>query len=65
VCDRQPVIRISSYCQDGGCVGVGWDSPAEVVVVDIKNLEGPVVPVGAAAWRRFLHNIPEPAVDRG
>lgn len=59
--DIQPQhgFRISSFCQDGGCVEVAWGSRTEVLVRDKKNPDSPIVPVGVAAWRRFLHGIPE------
>lgn len=52
--DRQIVFRTSSFCQDGGCVEVAVLPDGDALVRDKKNLDSPIIPVGAAAWRAFL-----------
>lgn len=54
--DRQPEFRIGSFCQDGGCVSVAVGE-TKVLVRDSKNPNSPVIPVGASAWRAFLHSL--------
>lgn len=56
---QQPVFKKSSFCQDGSCVEVAFASTETVLVRDNKNLTSLCIPVGAAAWRSFLHGLDE------
>jgi hypothetical protein len=50
--------RTSSYSGNNGgaCIEVA-DAPGAVLVRDTKDREGPVLAVGAEAWRRFAAKV--------
>ena len=57
---RNTQWRKSSYSGNTGgeCVEVGGNSPTDAVPVrDSKNPTGPVVTVGAPAWRSFIEGL--------
>lgn len=49
------MFEISSYCQDGGCVGVQRRT-SEVDVRDEKNPAAGHLTVSAEAWTRFTRS---------
>lgn len=53
---RDPVVRTSSHCSDGACVGVAIDR-GEVTVVDTKAGEGPTLRFTPAEWAAFVAGV--------
>lgn len=53
-----PSPRISSFCSDGGCVGVVLDDPdSAVTVVDTKLAGGPELRFTRAEWVAFVAGV--------
>ena len=50
-----PPVRTSSFCTDGGCVGVVLDD--EVTVVDTKTATGPELRFTRAEWVAFVAGV--------
>jgi hypothetical protein len=61
----QPVTawRKSSYSAQGDCVGVARH-PGCVLVRDMTDEIGPVIPLSDAEWRAFLDDISDGKFDR-
>ena len=50
------VVRTSSFCSDGGCVGVAIDQ-GEVTVVDTKSGDAPALRFTPAEWAAFVAGV--------
>jgi predicted ThiF/HesA family dinucleotide-utilizing enzyme len=50
------MIRVSSHCTDGSCVGVGIDQD-EVRVVDTKSDDGPALRFTLDEWAAFVAGV--------
>ena len=50
-----PRVRTSSFCSDGGCVGVALAD--EVSVVDTKSDDGPALRFTRAEWSAFVSGV--------
>jgi hypothetical protein len=50
------VIRVSSFCTDGSCVGVGIDRD-EVRVVDTKSDDAPALRFTPDEWAAFVAGV--------
>jgi hypothetical protein len=53
---RDPVVRTSSYCSDGACVGVAIDA-GEVTVVDTKSGDASALRFTPAEWAAFVAGV--------
>ena len=51
-----PRVTISSFCSDGGCVGVAADEHG-VLVVDTKVTGGPELRFTHAEWAAFVADV--------
>ncbi|WP_243418080.1 DUF397 domain-containing protein [Actinomycetospora cinnamomea] len=51
------MIRTSSFCSDGSCVGVAINPGAEVRVVDTKAEGGPALRFTPAEWAAFVAGV--------
>ncbi|MHC1563292.1 DUF397 domain-containing protein [Actinomycetospora sp. C-140] len=54
--DTLPAIKISSFCTEGGCVGVALDQD-EVRVVDTKAADGAPLRFTAEEWAAFVAGV--------
>lgn len=57
--DAVPQWRISSRCNNGGCVEVALLSSGTVGVRDNKNPNSPILTFSAAEWNVFIKGIRE------
>lgn len=55
VLDMAARVRISSFCSDGGCVGVVLDEA--VRVVDTKAADGPELRFTREEWAAFVAGV--------
>jgi hypothetical protein len=53
---RDSVVRTSSYCSDGACVGVAIEA-GEVTVVDTKCGDTPALRFTPAEWAAFVAGV--------
>jgi hypothetical protein len=47
----------SSFCTDGGCVGITMEPHGEVWVVDTKRGDGPALRFTSAEWAAFVAGV--------
>ena len=50
-------FRVSSFCSEGGCVGVAIEPGGEVRVVDTKADDGPALTFTPAEWAAFVAGV--------
>jgi hypothetical protein len=49
-------VVVSSFCSEGGCVGVAIE-PGEVIVVDTKSDDAPALRFTPAEWSAFVAGV--------
>jgi hypothetical protein len=54
--DAQVLVKTSSFCSDGSCVGVAIE-PGEVRVVDTKAGDAPALRFTPAEWSAFVAGV--------
>lgn len=59
-----PRVRISSFCSDGGCVGVAADEQG-ISVLDTKVTDGPELRFTRSEWEAFVAGVKNGEFDVG